>query len=160
MQAAFHQQLTLSRPDQLDRLRCGCIAVSDIDKFTIADIEVVFASDVIDLGRWPNQSSANETHGGGLNGTAERRFIARMHDNRLCCRSAFGLSNESVVFRRRCGGLGTINPYRCDFAVGHWRVRLLMLYTRHAVYEALAGGSCRKSQAIARLALAPNRPPN
>jgi hypothetical protein len=35
-----------------------------------------------------------------------------------------------------------------------------MLYTTHAAYEALAGGSFRKSEAIARLALALNRPPN
>ena len=56
-----------------------------------ADIEVVFASDVIDLGRWPNQSSANETHGGGLNGTADaaiksaqaevERIEAILHDH-------------------------------------------------------------------------------
>ena len=135
--------------------------MTDIDNFTLADIEVVLASDVIDLGRWPNQSSANETHGGGLNGTAERRLIAGMHDNRLCCRGAFGLGNQPVVFRRPMRRARDFQPLSMRFCLRTFVVsRLLMLYTRHAAYEALAGGSFRELEAIARLALALDRLPN
>src|SRR6516225_7001231 len=55
MEAAFHQQLALAGPNQLDRLGgCG-IAVGNIDQLKLADIELMVASDAIDLGGRPNE---------------------------------------------------------------------------------------------------------
>ena len=63
-----------------------------------ADIEAMFAGDVLDLGARADQSWNDDPELGGLDRAAQRGLVAGMHDNRLGRRNLLGPCDQAIVF--------------------------------------------------------------
>ena len=85
--------------------------MGNIDKLELADIELVFASDVIDLCRRPNEGRFDNSGFCRLDRTAKRSLITRMDDNRIRRRHPLRLGDQPVVFR--LGPMSRHTGYPC-----------------------------------------------
>ena len=70
VKAAFHQELALPRPYQLDRLSRSRMAVGRIDQFEFPDIDLGVARDIADFCLRSDQKRLDQTRLGRLDGTA------------------------------------------------------------------------------------------
>ena len=80
VQAALHQQFGAPFARQLHGLVGGGVAVLDIDDLVRRDVEAELAGDFLDLGARPDQQRQDDAFFGGLDGAAQRAFVAGMGD--------------------------------------------------------------------------------
>ena len=99
MQAALHQQLALRLVDEFDRLCGGRIAMRDVDDLELPDVDLVLARDGGDLVCRADEDRNDDAGLGGLDRTAQRGLVARMHDDRLRWRDALRAGDQSIILR-------------------------------------------------------------
>src|SRR5690348_13570117 len=98
MQASLHEQLALALPDQLDRLGGGRVAVRHVENSKRRDVEIVVARDFCDFLRRADEGWNDDTRLGSLDGAAQRRLIARVHDDGCRGLHLLGECDEAFVF--------------------------------------------------------------
>jgi hypothetical protein len=81
VQAALHQELAFGLMDQLDRLSSRRVAVGHIDDLETADVETMLTSEGRNLDGRSNQDRFDDTGFRRLDGAAQRRFFAGVHDD-------------------------------------------------------------------------------
>jgi hypothetical protein len=99
VQAALHQQVTLSLSNQLDSPRRSGVAVRRVDDLIARDVKVELARDIRDLCRGPDQNRFDDAGLGGVDGAAERDLVARMDHDRRCRRHLLGGHDQALIFR-------------------------------------------------------------
>src|SRR5262249_8847573 len=98
-QAPLHQKLALPRLDELDGLGSGRIAVRRIDDLVFANVDAVLARYCRDLCGWSDQDRLYDAKLRRLDGAAQRRFVARVHDHRDRGMRLFRPTDQTVIFR-------------------------------------------------------------